>query len=211
MPDLEWFYEILGDTVGPFSTADFRRLIATGQIRAETRIRMGRDTEWVTALSIPGLFTPSEAEQENDEEVAAEALGLDDSTNVGPRSHSNDRLTNCPDCGESVSKLAATCPHCGALTCKAGRVSSGARVQSATAMASPQAARTDIFAVLSLGAGLTLIIGFPILFGPLAIFFAIVSLYRQLENRTLKGKGISIFGALLGVLGTAWATFLLLW
>ena len=58
---------------------------------------------------------------------------------------------------------------------------------------------TDIFAIIAFSTGM---LGFwilPIVFTPICYISAIVSYYRLKENPQLKGKGLRLTGAILGM------------
>jgi hypothetical protein len=52
----QWYYEIMGSTLGPISSADLKHKVQQGQILPETPIRMGVDGKWQSADRIKGLL-----------------------------------------------------------------------------------------------------------------------------------------------------------
>jgi hypothetical protein len=56
----EWFYEVMGERVGPVSSAQLRDLARQGAISVDTPISNAPDGPWVSADRVPGLqfFAP---------------------------------------------------------------------------------------------------------------------------------------------------------
>ncbi len=82
-----WYYRTAnGSDLGPIPFSELQELADTGQITAETPIRVG-NKKWVRAKAIKKLTL----QQPN-----------------------QSRLVDCEDCGKSISKLATSCPICGA-------------------------------------------------------------------------------------------------
>jgi hypothetical protein len=52
----QWYYRAEGQTVGPVSSSELRRLALEGRITRDTRVRKGSDGEWVPAERVNGLF-----------------------------------------------------------------------------------------------------------------------------------------------------------
>jgi hypothetical protein len=61
----QWFYEIMGSTIGPITAAELKHKVELGQILPETRVRMGVDGKWQTADRIKGLLDPAPAPVES--------------------------------------------------------------------------------------------------------------------------------------------------
>jgi hypothetical protein len=57
MPERSWFYADRGQQQGPFPEAQFRSLIASGTVRADTLIWTEGMTTWQRAGEIPGLMS----------------------------------------------------------------------------------------------------------------------------------------------------------
>lgn len=55
----DWYYKSKGEVIGPFSTAEFRRLARTGEITPATEIRQGETGKWALANQAQGLFQPN--------------------------------------------------------------------------------------------------------------------------------------------------------
>lgn len=55
MPD-QWFYEVMGEEVGPLTSAELKRKADSGEITPETRIRAGEAGKWHDASRVKGLF-----------------------------------------------------------------------------------------------------------------------------------------------------------
>lgn len=54
----QWFYQVLGATVGPVTSAELKLRCTKGQIAPDTPIRMGADGRWQAADHIKGLLDP---------------------------------------------------------------------------------------------------------------------------------------------------------
>ena len=57
-----WYARLEDCTVGPLSTLDLHRLVSTGEVTRSTRIRDGKDAEWVPAEWVSDLFDNTSAE-----------------------------------------------------------------------------------------------------------------------------------------------------
>lgn len=55
----QWYYELMGSTLGPISSAELKHKVQQGQILAETPVRMGADGKWQSADRIKGLLDAS--------------------------------------------------------------------------------------------------------------------------------------------------------
>ena len=53
----QWFYQAMGQQIGPVSAADLRNLAQRGTIAADTLVRKGPDGSWVPAQRVQGLFS----------------------------------------------------------------------------------------------------------------------------------------------------------
>ena len=57
----EWYYQVMGQVVGPESANELRSEVAKGVVTRETLVRKGDQGEWVPAWHLKGLFpTPSD-------------------------------------------------------------------------------------------------------------------------------------------------------
>ncbi len=100
----EWYYQSMGETVGPVSWIELEQKAKDGEIGPESQVREGIDGPWTAAGGVPGLLdAPAES--------GDEAAGVDDS-GVGVQ-RSPLSLRPCSDCGRMVSKQASICPECG--------------------------------------------------------------------------------------------------
>ncbi len=52
----EWFYQAMGDVVGPLNAAELRAHAHSGRIMCDTFVRRGPDGQWLSADRIKGLF-----------------------------------------------------------------------------------------------------------------------------------------------------------
>jgi hypothetical protein len=54
----QWYYQQMGEVVGPVSGAQLRRLAKSGEIQPDTRVRLGGTDGWYSADRVKGLFPP---------------------------------------------------------------------------------------------------------------------------------------------------------
>lgn len=52
----EWYYQIMGESIGPVSGAELRKATRKGQIGPDTLVRKGAAGNWVPAWRVKGLF-----------------------------------------------------------------------------------------------------------------------------------------------------------
>ena len=52
----EWYYQLMGIVVGPLSASEFRQHAQDGKITPESYVCKGKDTKWVSADRVKGLF-----------------------------------------------------------------------------------------------------------------------------------------------------------
>lgn len=52
----QWYYQALGETVGPVSVSELKQCAAKGTIVDETLVRKGKDGKWVEARRVKGLL-----------------------------------------------------------------------------------------------------------------------------------------------------------
>jgi hypothetical protein len=72
--DSRWYYEFLGEVLGPMTFADLRLLVEQGTVRSESRVREGARGVWKAASMVPELFRSAgaaAAEGDADFEVSA--------------------------------------------------------------------------------------------------------------------------------------------
>lgn len=101
-------------------------------------------------------------------------------------------LINCEECGKEISDKAPACPFCGYQNDATPQ--SAAPAEDSTEQ---QSGKTDPFAIITFAAGIGGLLILPILFIPVGYICAIVSYYRMKEDKTLKGNGLRITGAIL--------------
>lgn len=68
-----WYYEFMGEVLGPMKFEDLRLLAEQGNLRPENRVREGDRGVWKLASAAPELFKrdPSAAEADADFEISA--------------------------------------------------------------------------------------------------------------------------------------------
>jgi hypothetical protein len=54
-----WYYQVMGEVVGPLTPADVQRHVAKRRIVADTFVRKGEDGPWVWAAQVNGLLEPA--------------------------------------------------------------------------------------------------------------------------------------------------------
>lgn len=110
-------------------------------------------------------------------------------------------MKQCPRC-KTITHLGATfCVRCG----RQFQTTAGAAPPPLPPV--PVPSRTDLCAVLSFACGL---VGFwllAIVFGPVGLVLAIVSLYRTGEQPSLKGRALAVVGLLFGIASTGYAAW----
>ncbi|MBS0207081.1 MAG: DUF4339 domain-containing protein [Planctomycetes bacterium] len=52
----EWYYQTMGQELGPFSAADLKARVDSGQIERDTMVRRGLDGKWLFAERVKGLL-----------------------------------------------------------------------------------------------------------------------------------------------------------
>jgi len=52
----QWFYELMGERIGPVSSVELRNLAQRGTISTETPIATAPNGPWVPASQVKGLF-----------------------------------------------------------------------------------------------------------------------------------------------------------
>ena len=53
----QWYYQVMGDVVGPVSPKDLRDLAGMGKIQKETLVRRGEGDDWRLAEEVRSLFS----------------------------------------------------------------------------------------------------------------------------------------------------------
>lgn len=130
----EWYYQVMGETLGPLSSAQLREKTLSGEIIPDTWVRKGAQGKWVAADHVKGLFGQSQvrpppkppsveragqidwqshtkdAELQGNETEPHHSSVVPDAEEMKART----TLKPCRDCGRSVSHEAQACPHCGA-------------------------------------------------------------------------------------------------
>jgi hypothetical protein len=57
-PPSQWFYKLMGEEIGPITSAALKSLATAGTIDRDTFVRRGT-SKWVLAVSVKGLFSPA--------------------------------------------------------------------------------------------------------------------------------------------------------
>lgn len=56
----EWYFQTMGQEIGPLTAAELKSKVATGLIQPDTLIRRGTDGKWMFAGKVKGLFPEPE-------------------------------------------------------------------------------------------------------------------------------------------------------
>ena len=56
----EWYFQAMGQELGPLSAGELKTKVANGQIQPDTQIRKGTEGKWTFASNVKGLFAVSE-------------------------------------------------------------------------------------------------------------------------------------------------------
>ncbi len=65
----EWFYRIMGEEIGPVTSAELRKRVRAGQLLPETEVRKSGTDRWVCASQLKGLFVTKKPPPVTDEIV----------------------------------------------------------------------------------------------------------------------------------------------
>jgi len=55
---VNWYYQVMGEVIGPKTTAQIVRLAREGVVAPDTLVRKGEDGRWLTAEQVKGLMPP---------------------------------------------------------------------------------------------------------------------------------------------------------
>jgi hypothetical protein len=116
----KWYYQSMGEVLGPVSIDQLRAMADRGEITERTPTGEGPKGPWQTASRIDGLFEEFAAEgnlalSDDDPSVAL----AESESPEGPAEHQHVvvrsplTLRPCSDCGKMVSRHARACPECG--------------------------------------------------------------------------------------------------
>ncbi|MBU4271372.1 MAG: DUF4339 domain-containing protein [Planctomycetes bacterium] len=136
-----WYYQVMGEIIGPVSSAELRAAARAGIVCPGTFIRKGTTSDWISAMSVENLIEPpklqdgissSHADEhasrcgplsaDDLDAIALEAVSVSSpkvkeeegsvKSDVATAGQSS-KWRKCPDCGNMVSKRALQCPTCG--------------------------------------------------------------------------------------------------
>lgn len=107
-----WYVEHNGRTVGPMNSDQLKKLVASGKIVPDTRLRLGGDGEWMNASKVKGLFPSPEVI------VALKPWPPEPPSQIITAQTTEARYlpaaqTECPFCAELIAENAKKCKHCG--------------------------------------------------------------------------------------------------
>jgi hypothetical protein len=54
----EWYFQVMGQDVGPLTAAELKGKVSMGQIQPDTLVRKGSDGKWIFATNVKGLIPP---------------------------------------------------------------------------------------------------------------------------------------------------------
>ncbi len=122
----DWYYQVMGEVMGPVSLDELRQKVEDGEILSETFVREGASSPWVPASRVEVLFPADVARlgalalEEGREPLDGPNLGTEAEAvleSVAEQSREFQRsplaLRPCSDCGQMVSQQAGQCPNCG--------------------------------------------------------------------------------------------------
>lgn len=116
----EWYYQVMGQVMGPVSLDELRGKVEEGEILGRTLVREENESSWTPAGRLEFLFPVGVTTlDEGDEPLDAAALGSEvEGLSEGaaePREFQRSPLAlrPCSDCGQMVSQQALQCPNCG--------------------------------------------------------------------------------------------------
>jgi len=124
----QWYYQLLGEVVGPFSWEQLQEKAVAGDIEPGTLVRQGTEGQWQEASTVAGLFGSQPAAPSPAESSPATATPeVHPEQQEGPSAGGMVRrsplaLRPCADCGHMVSRQANCCPNCGRMFHEASSV-----------------------------------------------------------------------------------------
>ncbi len=143
----QWYYQIMGETVGPLAARDVKAHAQEGRITHDTLVRKGDDGQWMLADRVQGIFMvqspaaamyrPGPLNQQAEPHACLPSLALSSMTTVVlPRELAVDathpppafaklhvgQVQPCPYCGEQIIAVAKKCRFCGEWVDKTARI-----------------------------------------------------------------------------------------
>lgn len=113
----DWFALVEGREVGPLTDAQLRSLAAKGDLQPYDSVRRGRETQWILAKNVKGLFGISRSGETIQTGNTLDGMQSGEvRMSQGSQQQSKNLASNlcrCPDCSSSISAAASNCPKCG--------------------------------------------------------------------------------------------------
>jgi DNA-directed RNA polymerase subunit RPC12/RpoP len=107
----EWYYKVLGQEVGPLTSAELRQHAANGRITRDAYIRKGNNGNWVSAETVKGLIASLRTQEDILIERSISEL------NVIPPPHLREPTT-CENCGRAIGQLESAKDFNGHTVCQ---------------------------------------------------------------------------------------------
>lgn len=123
----EWYYQVLGDVLGPVDEEELRQKLESGQLPPGTLVAPAKEGPWGEArqvFQLPGGSDPGEdlsgaalAEHAGASAATLPAIEAPQTATTGRdiTGKSPLALRPCSDCGWMVSREASVCPRCGRI------------------------------------------------------------------------------------------------
>ncbi|MFC1597741.1 hypothetical protein ACFL5Q_07380, partial [Planctomycetota bacterium] len=103
-----------GSKHGPMTQVQLEHLVSTGRLDGFSRLRHQAWSDWKWAEDVfPQLNQFAQSASTGDDSPPAVALEPSPAGPSGESTAPDARVVMCPDCGNTVSRRASQCPHCG--------------------------------------------------------------------------------------------------